>query len=179
MKGTPTLVFGIIGVATTAAIGFAIFAGARLAASVLEFWPETEVACLDGHTDLALDIEAKLIVTSDEEAETIPAGVGVDPRCIAEVHTDAEGGTIHIASQTASTTHTLGDFFAVAGIPIERPGYELTALINGAADDSPGAHPFTNGDVILFAYVSDGTASSTSQSVTSEVETSFPPLMPQ
>jgi len=102
----------------------------------------TPVACIAGHQDLSQHFHVILTITVDNVAEIIPANVGIISGCMAEVHTHDTTGELHIESGQPGKTFKLGDFFAVWGKSIERPGYALEMLVNGT--------PRTNGsDFVL------------------------------
>ena len=102
----------------------------------------TPVACIDGHENLSQHFHATVMITIDGVAEIIPANVCIIPGCMAEVHTHDTTGELHIESSQPGKTFRLGDFFAVWGTSIDRPGYALEMLVNGA--------PHTNGsDFVL------------------------------
>ncbi|MEK7628681.1 MAG: hypothetical protein AAB421_04685 [Patescibacteria group bacterium] len=117
------------------------------------FWKDTKIACLpNGHANLALHIHPDLQILVDGVAEKVPAHIGDTPSCMTEVHTHDDTGKIHAEATTANKTFTLADFFAVWGTSIERPGYTLTATIDGTPETNPSALTLKDGQKIVLAY---------------------------
>lgn len=114
---------------------------------------DSGILCLpNGHTNLAQHIHQMFSVVVDGVAEVIPANLGIEGTCMAEVHTHDTTGKIHVETVDPNTNHTLADFFRVWNQPIERPGYSLVATINGKAVPDPGSHILADDDVISFSY---------------------------
>ena len=107
----------IIGAIIVLIILVGLFAwGKKNQAGDLRTWNDTDIACLpNGHQNLALHIHQKLSITVFGEEQVIPANIGINNTCMAEVHTHDSSGEIHIESVDAGDKRTLGDFFAVWG----------------------------------------------------------------
>ncbi len=118
-------------------------------------WGNTTIPCLPGgHTNVAQHIHQMLSISVDGVSETIPGNIGDTSSCMAEVHTHDTTGKIHVETISPDTHHTLGDFFAVWGKPLDRDGYTLTAIINGVVVADPASHVLADDDVINLSYVS-------------------------
>lgn len=116
-------------------------------------WADTEVACLPGgHQNAINHIHAQLTVSINGEPQNIPANVGVNANCMAEVHTHDASGKIHVETTDTTIDQTLADFFAVWDKPLERDGYSRTLLVNGEVHE--GTYVFSDGDVLELRYES-------------------------
>ena len=125
-------------------------------AKPLTFWNNTKIQCLaDGHTNLAMHIHQMLIIKVDGVAEQIPANIGIDPRCMAELHTHDATGKMHEEAVTADKQFTLGDFFIAWGKPLIRPGYSASLIVNGAPHPEMGNFVLADNQEITLLYVSD------------------------
>lgn len=133
-------------------------------------WPGTAVACLPGgHANALTHIHADLSVFIDGEGESIPGNTGVSAACMAEVHTHAADGEIHIETPSRNHDRTLADFFAVWGEDLEKEAYEREITVNGVAAD-PG-YVFADGDQITVRFTSvTNTATTTEAATTSPQE---------
>lgn len=98
----------------------------------------TPVACIPDHENLVQHFHAVVNIAVDGVPETIPANVGIKSNCMAEVHTHDASGEVHVESLQAEKQFRLGDFFAVWGQSITRPGYNLQLLVNGQNSTSGG-----------------------------------------
>src|SRR3989344_5372444 len=116
----------------------------------------TPVACIGGHENLAQHIHQTLTITVDGVAEIIPANIGIKSSCMAEVHTHDTTGEIHIESAQPGKAFKLGDFFAVWGKPIDRPGYTLEMLVNNAKRINGGDLVLQDEQRIELRYISNG-----------------------
>ena len=67
----------------------------------------------------AVDLEARLEVTVNEQPMEVPAGVGTHGQARAPLHTHGADGTIHVASSVVRD-YTLGQFFDVWGLRFGR-----------------------------------------------------------
>jgi hypothetical protein len=70
-----------------------------------------------GEGPVGLRGAAHLAVLADGAGVTVPAGIGVLPRCTYWLHTSAADGTVTIASPQRRT-FTLGDLFDIWGAPL-------------------------------------------------------------
>ena len=72
-----------------------------------------------GFEGTALHIHQHLDVFVDGRRVVVPAGIGIDPdgRFISPLHTHDTSGVIHVESTTVRP-FTLGEFFAVWGVPL-------------------------------------------------------------
>lgn len=122
-------------------------------APVAGMWGNTEIACLpNGHVSLALHIHQVLSISVNGQPEVVPGQIGINASCMAEVHTHDETGKIHVETADLARNHTLGNFFAVWGKSIDRPGYALDTLVNGKNISNPASHILAEGDVIALSY---------------------------
>ncbi len=87
--------------------------------------PFPGVECLEDHLFAERHIHTWLAILVDGVRETIPADIGITDNCMAELHTHADSGRIHIESVKPDIEFNLGDFFRVWGEPLERKGYNL------------------------------------------------------
>ncbi len=95
-------------------------------------WEEAGIDCLTmGHQRLSQHFHPHLTVEVDETGEIIPADIGLLTNCMAEIHTHDSSGTIHVEAASGAKEFRLGQFFAVWGKSIERPGYTLEATVDG------------------------------------------------
>ncbi len=116
-------------------------------------WKAGGVGCLPSHQNAALHIHTSLEITVDGREEVPPAaGTGIVRGCMAEVHTHEADGVIHIESVNPGTTFTLGQFFAIWGKTIERPGYSATASVDGNLVSNPDDIILKNDQLISIAY---------------------------
>lgn len=79
-------------------------------------------------------IHAHLQIFVDGVEETVPGGVGITNDCMYPLHTHDTDGVIHVESPEPRD-FTLGDFFAGWGVPLEREGFALTVVVDGAVAD--------------------------------------------
>jgi hypothetical protein len=107
----------------------------------------------------------QLHVYADGLLVSVPAGIGLGPGVAAGLHTHAPGGVIHIES-TKPFSPTLGDFFAVWGVPLgpEQVGdlknngdKRVYVFANGKPVADPINLPLREGDNLVVGY---GTAGS-------------------
>lgn len=95
-------------------------------------WEDVGIECLVmGHQRLNQHFHPHLTIEVDGAGENIPADIGILPTCMGETHTHDSSGTIHVEAASSSKEFNLGQFFAVWGQSIERPGYTLEAEIDG------------------------------------------------
>ena len=103
-------------------------------------------------------VHAHLAIYVDGALRAVPGGIGqVDPRskerrsgrfwygptCYYELHTHAQDGVVHVEAG-APTTFTLGQFFAVWGVPLSanRVG-TTTGRVTAYVDGQPSSYPLT------------------------------------
>ena len=149
------IVFGIF---IAGVIGLLVFARAASEPReiVNRMWPGTEVTCLIfGHQNLASHIHPLLKITVDGTEEQIPANIGIDQGCMAEVHTHDATGQLHIESTIHGKLFKMSDFFAVWGRTLEREGYTVAIIVNGAEVD-PSVYEFADADQVEIRYTSLG-----------------------
>lgn len=149
MKKNNYLIYAIVFVAV-------IFLGyGYLNNGALNFWPGTSVLCLPGgHVNAASHIHPTMTITVDGIKENIPANIGVDLRCMAEIHTHDDTGTIHVETAKVGQTRNLEDFFNVWDRDIERDGYNVEVRINGEKFDDVMTRPLADEDKIFISYES-------------------------
>lgn len=112
------------------------YTSSRVAAKT---WKETDINCLpNGHENLTQHIHAILTLYVDGEVQGIPAGIGLSPSCMAEIHTHDATGKIHVESRS-NRQFTLGEFFEVAGMPLSRDAYHLTVTVDGTVIEDPAS----------------------------------------
>jgi len=101
-------------------------------------WEETGIDCLVmGHQRLSQHFHPQLFIEVDGIKETIPANIGILPTCMAEIHTHDTSGTIHAEAVSNNKEFRLGQFLAVWGQSIERPGYTLEAIVDDQSYTGP------------------------------------------
>ena len=114
---------------------------------VVAYWPNSTVAWLQGgEVNLAQHFHPKLTINVDGQGEVIPANIGINTACLAEIHTHDNTGEIHVEAQS-SGIFKLGDFFAVWGKSIEREGYSIALSVDG--EDKRLGSDFGFGDLVL------------------------------
>jgi hypothetical protein len=108
-------------------------------------------------------IHQHLDVFADGKQVTVPAGIGIDPgqQFISPLHTHDPSGVMHVESATPET-FTLGQFFGVWGVPLDRSGIggmqvgggkELRAWVNGnPASGDPAKIALASHQEIVLAY---------------------------
>lgn len=117
------------------------------------FWRDTSIPCLSGgHTNATQHIHQSLVITVDGAPETIPANIGIDSLCMAEVHTHDTDGKIHVETAATNTVYTLADFFAIWGKPVVRDGYDNRITVNGKSVATPVEVILHDHDVIGIDY---------------------------
>lgn len=132
-------------------------------------WEDTNVLCLpSGHANVAYHIHPTLNIFVNGEAETIPANIGVNAECMAEIHTHDATGKIHIETTSAGRNITLGDFFAVWDKNLEREGFETEVTVNGESLTDPLDFIPQDLDAIVVNYISTDETPSDDVSTTSE-----------
>ena len=132
-----------------------LFAWPRFADSnrpIVKQWKEAGIDCLPAHQNANLHFHPRLRISVDGVEETIPASVGNTQSCMAELHMHDTTGTIHVESVRAGKTFTLGQFFIVFRQEINRPGYALSAEVDGAAVEDPASVALSEGQNIVFEY---------------------------
>jgi hypothetical protein len=110
-----------------------------------------------------LHIHQHLDVFANGKVVTVPAGIGIDPaqQFISPLHTHDPTGIMHVESPTPET-FTLGQFFGVWGVPLDRThigglqagaGKELRAWVNGSpASGDPAKIALASHQEIVLAY---------------------------
>ncbi len=118
------------------------------------YWPGTNVPCIQLENSLDDSyFSATLSIFIDGKPLVVPAGMGISPTCIAQIHTHDDTGHLHFAPSARAVT--LSDLVKVSGI--RRPsqsGYLLSVTLN----DNPYAgdintYELKNGDRIVLTYV--------------------------
>lgn len=168
MKGTPLLVFAVVGIAGASAVGLAVYAAAQL--SPLSFWPDTEIACVENHNPSGLHPQSHLTIIIDGETQTIPANIGAYQLCLAEIYTSDTSGVIHMESTEAGKTFTVQDFYNVWGTAMDVENYSRSATVNGEPTPDIASYVMQDGDAIVITYTS------LIKQVTDDVESSRPDL---
>lgn len=132
-------------------------------------WEDTDVLCLpSGHANVAYHIHPTLDIFVDGEVESVPANIGVNTECMAEIHTHDATGKIHIETTSAERNITLGDFFAVWDENLEREGFETEVTVNGEPLSDLLDFVPQDLDAIVIKYTSTGETPSDDISTTSE-----------
>lgn len=109
-----------------------LFWGKFNQATVVTFWPNTQIACLNnGHENAILHIHSNLTIKVKGQSLAVPANIGILPNCMAEVHTHDEIGKIHVESINKLRKITLGDFFAVWGKDFSETKFMDHSLVAG------------------------------------------------
>jgi hypothetical protein len=107
---------------------------------------------------------AQLHVYADGLLVPVPSGIGLGPGVAAGLHTHAPGGVIHIES-TKPFTPTLGDFFAVWGVPLgpdqvgnlkNKGDKRVQVVANGKPVADPINLPIHEGDNLVVGYGKPG-----------------------
>lgn len=167
----------IISIAVLIVIGGALIAWGRYNAATapLAMWKDTDVACLEGgHQSAVRHIHAQLLITENGTQQTIPANVGIEPGCMAEVHTHEPNGRLHVETARAGRADkiTLADFFAVWGRPFDREDMAETIVVNGQRELSdPSEVQITEGKQIHLRYTSaTGTDATSSEVMTAPTD---------
>ena len=149
------------------AIGIVFIAWGRYGTegSSAHTWKDTDVACLvGGHQNVETHIHPELTIEVDGDQQRIPANVGINESCMAEVHTHDASGRLHIETQDQARLNelTLANFFAVWDKSFERGGYEETLRVNGEEYNTPEEVGFADGDQIEIRYQSATTSATSS-----------------
>ena len=105
---------------------------------IVKTWRAAGIDCLPSHANANLHIHPTLEIEVSGRRETIPANLGIVRGCMAEVHIHDISGTIHLESVSAGKTFTLGQFFAISGKSLERPGFRLEMTVDGSANAQLG-----------------------------------------
>jgi len=154
-----------------------LFAWARLGTDgPLQTYKNTDVACLAGHQNVKHHIHPNLVVTVEGTKQSLPAQVGIEPGCMAEVHTHARGSKLHVETTAPERLGelTLADFFSVWEKSYERDGYEQTLTIDGEEMSGPEEITFegTDGATIRIDYIRErGTSTATTSTVSAATTT--------
>lgn len=99
-------------------------------------WNSFGVDCLpSGHQNLGQHIHPDLFITIDEEQVVVPANIGINAQCMAELHTHDVTGKIHIETVAPDKEMTLEQFFQMWGETIEKEGYNLQVTIDSVTVD--------------------------------------------
>lgn len=117
-------------------------------------WEALGVDCLPlGHQNLAQHIHPNLMMIVDGDEVTIPANIGINRQCMAEIHTHDATGKIHIETVAPNVTFTLGDFFNVWGESFEKENYTVLMTVNGSTTEANPDHVFTDEEIIVLTYI--------------------------
>lgn len=129
----------IVGVLVLIILGGLVWSMINKEAAPVTYWNNTSIKCLPGgHTNLALHIHPDMKIFVDGVEEVIPANIGLDGTCMAEVHTHDATGKIHIeTAEVSSVSHVLGDFFTAWGKSLERDGFVVTVTADGVVVENP------------------------------------------
>lgn len=147
--------------------------GAGSRSSKAETWKDTSVPCLPGgHQGAGQHYHAQLSVVVDGQRQSVPAQIGINSNCMAEVHTHDRSGKIHIETPANSGhQYSIRDFFAVWGKPLKRSGYKRVITVNDSS--TTPRHTIKESDRITIRYQSvESTATSSATSATSLPATS-------
>lgn len=106
--------------------------------------------CLVSNLPLLQHIHPKLHIFVDGKEETIPSDIGMGA-CERAIHMHDVSGEIHVEAQDRHE-YTLGEFFATWKKPLEREGYLLEMLVDGAASTELGALKFKDKQRIVLQY---------------------------
>lgn len=131
MKTKKTTIFWIIGIILVLVI---LFAYPRLKNSGTEF--SANVPCLIPNLPLVQHIHPQLKIFSDGKQETVPAEIGINSSCEKALHTHDASGEIHVEAQDTKQ-YTFGDFMAVWGKSLDRPGYTYEFTADGQKIENP------------------------------------------
>lgn len=133
-------------------------------------WKAAGVNCLpSGHQNLGQHIHPDLYITVDGDVVSIPANVGINTQCMAELHTHDTTGKIHIETVSPTKEMTIKQFFEVWGEPIEKEGYALQVAIGSTTMDydtnvqSIEEYIFKDLEQIQFTYLSNEALTSNPQ----------------
>ncbi len=118
-------------------------------------WKAANIDCLPSHQRAALHIHPSLEILVDGTREPISHDVGVVRTCMAEIHTHDNSGTLHVESVVASKVFTLGQFLAVYGKTVERPGYALEMTVDGAPSAELGGLKLRDKQRIVLTYTKE------------------------
>lgn len=118
-------------------------------------WADTNVACLPGgHQNAMLHIHPEIKIMVDGIPETVPANIGINQFCMAEVHTHAADGVVHLESVNTSSEFPMEDFFTVWDRELKREGYAVIVTVNGEEVSDPMSYIMRDKDLIVIAYTS-------------------------
>jgi hypothetical protein len=124
-------------------------------------WADTDVACLPGgHQNAMLHIHPEIEIMVDGIPETVPANIGINQFCMAEVHTHAADGVIHLESVNTSAEFPIADFFTVWDRELERESYDVSVTVNGEEVSDPLSYIMGDHDLIVITYTSTGSGES-------------------
>jgi hypothetical protein len=127
----------------------------------VKVWNSYGVDCLpNGHQNLGQHIHPDIFVTIDGNPVAIPANIGINTQCMAELHTHDTTGKIHIETIDPNREMMLGQFFDMWGEPIKKEGYTLMVTMGSTTvnyDTNPEVvedHVMSDFEQIHFTYVS-------------------------
>jgi|GEM_PF-6692725 len=120
------------------------------------------INCLpEGHQRLSQHFHPHLTILIDNEPVVIPADIGIDANCMAEVHTHDSDGVLHVESASSNKTFTLGQFFAVWDQPFSpdqildktaNEEYEILMTVNGEPNQEFGNLVLADNQRIVISY---------------------------
>ncbi|SIO15349.1 hypothetical protein SAMN05444166_2728 [Singulisphaera sp. GP187] len=111
-------------------------------------------------TTLAEHIHPHLSIVINGQAQTIPAGVGIQPNGALPIHTHAPDGTLHVESPQ-QMPFKLRDFFTIWGQPFSkktilghtaRRGEKITMTVDGRPSQQFGNLLLQDGQEIVIRY---------------------------
>ena len=148
MKNSSLIIGGIV----VLALDLGLFVASGVAEPAPTYWPDTEIAYIAGHTNLALHIHPNLKTYIDGKEVAVPGNIGISGTCMAEMHTHDGTGVIHIESIEAGRTFTVADFFTILAEPLEKEAYTLSSSVNGDTGVDLGTYELKDHDVVILSY---------------------------
>lgn len=120
--------------------------------AVVKTWKAADVGCLPAHTNANQHIHPTLKIITDSKEKILPANIGVVQGCMAELHTHAADGVIHLESVSAGKEFTLSQFFTVWGKTLDRPGFKLEVTADGNPASAAGDFILKDKQGIILNY---------------------------
>ena len=116
-------------------------------------WAAYGVNCLNnGHTNANLHIHSNLEINLDGVKQDNPANIGINKKCMSELHTHDGTGKIHIESVETGKIFTLQQFFDVWGEKLDKEEYVLEMTVDGAVSTELGSLILKNNQKIVLNY---------------------------